>query len=463
MSDQRALLAQLDGKPDWKIALPLGLQHILAMFISNLTPILLVALAAGQGAELGYLYQMAMFASAVATFVQLYPVGGVGARLPIVMGTSFSFVGIGITVAVQYGLPAVFTAALIGSVVEIGLGYALKVMSEESIRKYFPPVVNGTVVLAIGLGLLATGAAYFGGNGNTAFGDWASPSNLFLGAITLITFVGLNAFGKGFWKTSAIFVAVMVGFAISIVGTLMGAFPEGSLAIVQFSKFTDAPWFSIPQPFKYGFDLRWDAVALFAAMYVITAIETIGDANGVAMGGLDRNGTRDEISGSILADGYGSAFAAIFNALPNTSFSQNVGIIAITKVVNRWVVALGTFVLLGASLIPKVGAIFNMMPLAVIGGILIMIFAMISVSGIRIITEQDLSGRNGAILAIALGVGFGIASQGAFAAAFDANEAAASGLMAQVWRFLGWFFSDKVAAAGLMAFIMNLIYPADEK
>lgn len=463
MSDQRALLSQLDGRPDWKIALPLGLQHILAMFISNLTPILIVALAADQGAELTFLFQMAMLASAVATFVQLYPVAGVGSRLPIVMGTSFSFVGIGIGVAVNYGLAAVFTAALIGSLVEIGLGYLLKVMPEEAIRKYFPPVVNGSVVLTIGLGLLYVGANYMGGNGNTAFGDWASPANLTLGAITLFTLIGLNAYGKGFWKTSAVFIAVMVGFLAAIIGTVAGITPEGSLAIVDFSKFTNASWVTIPVPFKYGFDLQWDAVFLFAAMYIITTIETIGDCNGVAMGGLDRQATRDEVAGSILADGYGSAFAAAFNALPNTSFSQNVGIIAITKVVNRWVVTLGTFVLLGASLFPKVGAIFNMMPLAVIGGALIMIFGMIAVSGIRIITEESLDGRNGAILAISLGVGYGIVSSGSFAGAFDANAAAAgSGLGEMFWDFLGWFFSDKVAATGLLAFILNLIYPADE-
>ncbi|QVK20818.1 purine permease [Mycoplasmatota bacterium] len=441
---EKNIAFQLNGKPSLKVAVPLGLQHILAMFTSNLAPIIILAGVIGVSVDDKiYLIQMAMFASGVATLVQVFPIGNVGARLPIVMGTSFSFLSIAVVAGIKYGLPGVFGAALAGSIVEITLGYVL-----PSIRKYFPPIVTGIVVLAIGLSLLNVGANYFAGSGNPTAPGYGSGQNLLLGTIVLLTMIGFSTWGKGMWKTSAVLIGIIVGY---IVASFMG--------LVDFSAIANAKWLTFPVPLKYGLEFHWDAIALFGAMYIITAIETVGDCSGVTMGGLNREATKEELRGSILADGFGSAFAALFNALPNTSFSQNVGIVAMTKVVNRFIVAVGALFLVAGAFIPKFGAIFSVIPNAALGGVLIMIFAMIAVSGIRMITMENLDGRAGLILALSLGVGFGIASTSTFVNALDPDLF--SGILKPVFGLLHWFFSDRVVASGLLAFILNMILPKD--
>lgn len=427
---------ELDGRPSLQVAVPLGLQHVLAMFAGNLAPILVLSGILGLDQEMKiYLIQMAMFASGVATLIQVYPLRRIGARLPIVMGTSFSFLGVAIIVGFDYGIAGVFGAALVGSLVEIVLGFTM-----PYIRRFFPPIVTGVVVLGIGFSLLKVGADYLaGGSAAKAVGEYGSPSNLLLGTITLVAMLGFNIFGKGMWKSSSILIGLVIGFIVSI--------PMGYISL---SGLGDVNWLSFPVPFKYGIEFHWDAIFLFAAIYVITAIETVGDCSGVTMGGLDREATSEEISGSILADAFGSSFAAIFNALPNTSFSQNVGIVAMTKIVSRFVIAVGAIFLIFISFFPKLGAILASIPAPVLGGVLILIFGMIAVSGIRMITKADLNGKDGLILALALGIGFGITGNPDIVAVFDPGGIAENG-------FLEWFFTDAIVASGLSAFLFNLV------
>lgn len=428
------LAFELDGKPSLQVAAPLGLQHILAMFAGNLAPIMIVSGVLGLDIEQRiYLIQCAMFASGMATLIQVYPLWKIGSRLPIVMGTSFSFLGVAIVVGIPYGIPGIMGAALAGSVVEIALGFLM-----PYIRKYFPPIVTGIVVLGIGFSLLHVGVDYLAGGfaPGVVFGE---AKNLLLGTATLLIMLGFNIFGKGMWKSSAILIGLVIGFIIAI--------PMG---MVSMQAVLDANWIMFPTPFKYGIEFHWDAIFLFAAIYVITAIETVGDCSGVALGGLDREATAEEISGSILADAFGSSFAAIFNAMPNTSFSQNVGIVAMTKVVSRYVVAIGAAFLIVASLFPKFGAMFAVIPAPVLGGVLILIFGMITVSGMRMIAKADLNGMDGVILALALGIGFGITGTPALTSQFAEGGVVAS-------KFLEWYFAETVVAAGLTAFILNAL------
>lgn len=437
---------ELDGVPSLKVALPLGLQHILAMFAGNLAPILILVTVAGGAMGLDiddkiFLVQMAMFASGVATFVQLYPLGKVGARLPIVMGTSFSFLGVAILVGFDYGIAGIFGAALVGSIVEIVLGFTM-----PYIRKYFTPLITGIVVLGIGFSLLDVGVDYIAGGTAAKFaGEYGQWENLTVGMITLLAMLGFNIFGKGMWKTSAILLGLVVGFLFALLPVF---------DMVDFSIIKDADWFLVPTPFKFGMEFHFDAIFLFAAIYIITAIETVGDCSGVTLGGMGREATSEEISGSILADAFGSSFAAIFNALPNTSFSQNVGIVSMTKVVSRYVVALGAGFLVIAAFFPKFGALFLTIPSPVLGGVLVLIFGIIAVNGVKMISQVDLNGRNGLILALAFGIGFGVTSVPDLTAAF-----ADGGIMDS--EFLEWYFADTLIAAGLLAFFLNLILPKD--
>ena len=432
---------ELDGKPSLKVALPLGLQHILAMFAGNLAPILILSTVAGGAMGLTvddkiFLVQMAMFASGVATLIQLYPLGKVGSRLPIVMGTSFSFLGVAIYVGFNYGIAGIFGAALVGSIVEIVLGFTM-----PYIRKYFTPLITGIVVLGIGFSLLHVGVEYMAGGTaaiNAGTVEWES---LIVGMLTLLIMLGFNIFGKGMWKSSAILLGLVIGFIIAIpFGMIDTAIIEG------------ADWFLIPTPLRFGLEFHFEAIFLFGAIYIITAMETVGDCAGVTLGGLDREPTTEEVSGSILADAFGSSFAALFGALPNTSFSQNVGIISMTKVVSRYVVMLGAVFLIGSAFIPKFGALFLTIPTPVLGGVLILIFGIIAVNGVRMIAKSDLAGRDGLILALAFGIGFGVTDVSGLVALFAEGQVLDN-------NFLEWYFADTLIAAGLLAFFLNLVLP----
>lgn len=423
----------VDGKPSLKYAIPLGLQHILAMFVGNVTPLIIIANAIKLPIEeKTFLIQCAMFIAGVATLIQVYGAGPIGSRLPIVQGTSFGFLPTCIAIGGKYGFAGVLGASFVGGFFEMILGAFLK-----PLRKYFPSVVTGTVLLSIGLSLLPTGIKYFAGGVGAK--DFGSPSNLLLGTIVLVTILFFKQFTKGITSMSSILIGLIVGYIVAI--------PMGKIG---FERVAQAGWFEIPMPFKYGMEFHADAIVAMLLMYLVTAVETVGDISGVTVGGANREATDKELAGGVMADGFGSALAAIFNVLPNTSYSQNVGIIALTGIMSRFVVGIGAGFLILAGLFPKIGAIVAVMPSSVLGGASIVMFAMIAVSGMNLITKEKLVGRNSIIVAVAMGLGFGLGSVPEALAYFPES----------VKMIFG---GSGIVVTGVIAILLNIILPVDEE
>ncbi len=429
---------ELYGRPSLLVAIPLGLQHVFAMFISNMTAILILISALSLGHEDRiFLVQMAMFSSGLATLLQLYPIGRVGSRLPITMGTGISFLGVAIIVGTKYGLPGVFGAVLVGALVEIGIGVSMK-----HIHKFFTPVVTGIVVLGIGFSLFKIGINYFaGGNSAELYG---SGENLLIGLVTMLSVLAFSIYGKGMFKSSSLLIGL-------VVGVIFASF----FGVISFDYFETYTWISFPVPFKFGIEFHLDAILLFSTIYLISAMETIGDCNGVAIGGLNREATKKEIQGAVLADGIGSAIAAVFNSLPKTSYSQNVGIVSMTKVVNRFIIATGAVIIILASFFPKFGALFVIIPPSVLGGLLVVIVGVVAVTGIRMIARGNLAGRDGIIVGLSLSIGFGVTQTPLLLEQFLPGGNFES-------AFLDWYFTDVIIAAGLLAFVLNIILPKDK-
>ncbi|WP_294705098.1 nucleobase:cation symporter-2 family protein [uncultured Fusobacterium sp.] len=423
----------LDGVPSLKEAIPLGLQHVLAMFVSNITPLIIVAGALNMPAETKtFLIQCTMFVAGLNTMIQAYTLGPIGAKLPIVVGTSFAFVPVALSIGTQYGYEAILGAALVGGIFEAFIGLIIK-----KIRRYFPPVVTGVIVLSIGLSLLPTGVASFAGGFGAA--DFGSFSNLLLGMIVLITVIYFKQFTKGITSTGAMFIGTVIGFIVAI---FMGK--------VDLASLSTAGYFNLPRPFTYGFSFHLDACLAMVMMYIVSAVETVGDMSGVTMGGANRELTDRELSGGILADGIGSCIAAAFSILPTTSFSQNTGLVTMTGVMSRFVVGVGAAFLMLGAFIPKVGAILSIVPASVIGGSLVMVFAMISISGINLITKEPLKGRNALILSVSLGLGYGLGSV----------PQALNNFPESVKLIFG---GSGIVVSGSIAVILNLILPPDEE
>lgn len=423
----------LDGVPSLKEAIPLGLQHVLAMFVSNITPLIIVAGALNMPAETKtFLIQCTMFVAGLNTMIQAYTLGPIGAKLPIVVGTSFAFVPVALSIGTQYGYEAILGAALVGGIFEAFIGLIIK-----KIRRYFPPVVTGVIVLSIGLSLLPTGVASFAGGFGAA--DFGSFSNLLLGMIVLITVIYFKQFTKGITSTGAMFIGTVIGFIVAI---FMGK--------VDLASLSTAGYFNLPRPFTYGFSFHLDACLAMVMMYIVSAVETVGDMSGVTMGGANRELTDRELSGGILADGIGSCIAAAFSILPTTSFSQNTGLVTMTGVMSRFVVGVGAAFLMLGAFIPKVGAILSIVPASVIGGSLVMVFAMISISGINLITKEPLKGRNALILSVSLGLGYGLGSV----------PQALNSFPESVKLIFG---GSGIVVSGSIAVILNLILPPDEE
>ena len=411
----------LDGKPPLKLAIPLGLQHVLAMFVGNLTPLLIITGVCGieSGSALQVaLLQNAMLVAGIVTLIQIYTIGPVGGKLPIVMGTSSGFIGVCRSVAVTMGsgvagYGAILAASFIGGLFETVLGGFLK-----PLRKFFPAVVTGTVVLSIGLSLISVGIGSFGG-GSTA-PDYGSLENLFVGTVVLVVIIALKHGTKGFTSFSSILLGIIVGYIlVSIMAMVLpttftytdetGAVVEATKSwVVNWSKVADASWFAIPKimPVKWVFDAK--AIVPICIMFVVTAVETVGDISGITEGGLGREATDKELSGGVMCDGLGSSFAALLGVLPNTSFSQNVGLVAMNKVVNRYSIGIGGIFLIACGLFPKLAALISIMPQSVLGGAAVMMFSSIIVSGIQLITKEPLDARRLSIVSVALGVGYGM-------------------------------------------------------
>ena len=367
------------GKMPLKQAIPLGLQHVLAMFVGNLTPLLIICGACGISGSEEFahlqvsLLQNAMFVAGVVTLVQLYAIGPIGGKVPIIMGTSSGFIGVFKSVADTMGggvatYGAIMGASIIGGLFEGVLGAFIK-----PLRKFFPPVVTGTVVLSIGLSLISVGVNSFGGGSSAK--DFGSAENLLLALFVLIVILMVKHWTKGLTSNSAILIGIIAGYAAAVIMGLLlpnsGITADGAeytkAWVLNWNKVAEASWISIPEflPVKPVFDVR--AIAPIIIMFIVTAVETVGDISGVIEGGMDREATDKELSGGVICDGIGSSFAALFGILPNTSFSQNVGLVTMTKIVNRTALASGAVFLILCGLIPKLGAIISIMPQAVLG------------------------------------------------------------------------------------------------
>ena len=411
---------KFEGKLSLSSAIPLGLQHVLAMFVGNLTPVLIIGGACGIVGGAGFeqlqvvLIQNAMIVAGLVTLLQLYSVGPCGGKVTIFMGTSSGFIGVfaGIVATLGSGVVAygaIMGASIIGGVFEAVLGLVLK-----HIRRFFPPVVCGTVVLSIGLSLISVGINSFGGGFKTK--DFGSIENLLLGLFVLCVILFFKHGTKGFLSSSSILLGIIAGYIAAIfMGFVLpttAVTPDGveytKSWVLHWDKVANASWFAVPQfmPVDIVFDMR--AIMPVLIMFVVTAVETVGDISAVVESGLNREATDKELSGGVICDGIGSAIAAVFGVLPNTSFSQNVGLVAMTKIVNRFALATGAVFLILCGLIPKLGALVSIMPQSVLGGAAVMMFSSIVVSGIQLVTKEKLNPRSLTIISVALGVGYGM-------------------------------------------------------
>ena len=412
---------KLDGRVPIGKAIPFGLQHILAMFVSNLAPITMIAGAAKvpvTGAELGMLLQNAMFAAGIATMIQLYPLWKIGSRLPVVMGVSFTFVTVLSTISANYGYPAVIGAVLIGGLFEGTLGLFAKYW-----RKIISPIVAASVVTAIGFSLFTVGARSFGGGYATDFG---SVSNLLLGLITLATCLLWNMFAKGYLKQLSVLAGLIVGYIVAI---FMGK--------VDLSMIMSGGIVALPHLLPIKPEFHAGAIMSACIIFLVSAAETIGDTSALVAGGLGREITGEEISGSLACDGYGSFISGLFGCPPVTSFSQNVGLIAMTKVA-----------MILAGLFPPIGNFFASLPQSVLGGCTIMMFGTILTSGMQMIANCGFTQRNITIVAMALSIGIGF------------TTTSESGIWAEFSPVVQSVFSaNVVAVVFVVAIIMNLILP----
>lgn len=422
----------LDGVPPLKEAIPLGLQHVFAMFLSNIAvPIILAKIVGLSDADLTVLVQSSMVMAGIATLIQTYPIWIFGAKLPIVMGSSFGFLPTNIAIVSNYGISGLLGATFIG-----GLFGSLFGLFVKPLRRFFPKVVTGTVVFTIGISLLPTGiTAMAGGSGAEDFG---SAKNWMVSLFVMTLVLLLNQFGRGMIKTSSILIAIIIGYFLALF-----------LGMVEFTTISNASWFSIPKPFYFPLKFRLGAIAPMIVMFVVTSVETIGDVTAITMGGADREPTDRELSGAVLANGMTSSLAAMFNSLANTSFSQNVGIITFTKMMSRFIVAVGSVFLIGAGLIPKLGALLSTLPQSVIGGASIIIFSQITLTGIDILTSEGLTARTKLITGLSLSFGLGLT---------QVPEA-----MTALPNFLATLFGgSSIVIACLVALTLNIVLPEEK-
>ena len=425
---------QLNGRVPLAKAIPFGLQHILAMFVSNLAPITLIAAAAQPAmpqAEVAVLLQNAMFAAGIATLIQLYPIWKVGSRLPVVMGVSFTFVAVLSSIVANYGYASMVGAVIVGGLMEGTLGLLAKYW-----RKIITPIVAASVVTAIGFSLFTVGTRSFGGGYAEDFG---SAQNLLLGVITLAACLLWNTLAKGYLKQLSVLAGLVVGYIVAI---FMGKVDLGTLM--------SGGLIALPRFLPYMPEFHAGAIASACIIFLVSAAETIGDTSALVSGGPGREITSEEISGSLACDGYASTIAALFGCPPVTSFSQNVGLVAMTKVVNRFTIMTGAACMLLAGLLPPVGNFFASLPESVLGGCTIMMFGSIVISGMQMIANCGFSQRNVTIASLSLAIGIG------FTATSEAD----------IWHIFpetiqSVFSSNVVAVVFVVSIILSLVLPKD--
>lgn len=379
---------RLDGRVPAAKAIPFGLQHILAMFVANIAPILIVAGVSGLSSDQsGKLIQSAMIIAGIGTLVQLFPLWRIGSGLPIVMGISFTFVSVCCYIGPAYGYSAIMGAVIVG-----------------------------------------------GGSGSATFG---SPQNLILGTVTLLCCILFNIFAKSYWKQLSVLFGLIVGYILAI---FMG--------MVDFSALKETSVIAFPSLMPFTPEFNLNAIVSVTLIFLVSATETIGDTSALAATALGRNAEQKEISGSIACDGFISALSSVFGCMPITSFSQNVGLVAMTKVVNRFTIATGAAIMILAGFFPIFGAVLATLPEAVLGGCTIMMFGTIVVSGLQMVSRCGFSQRNITIAALSLSIGIGFTQVPEIFAVFP-----------QIVQTV--FAENCVAVVFLVSILLNLILPKD--
>lgn len=399
-------LFKLNGKPSIAQSLPLALQHVVAMIVGCVTPAIIVSAAGGLSSKDSViLIQAALVMSAITTLVQLFPIiknshFQIGSGLPVIMGISFAYVATMQSIAESFNIATILGAQIVGGIVAIFVGTFIK-----QIRKFFPPLVTGTVVFAIGLSLYPTAVNYMaGGTSNESYGSW---KNWLVAFITLIIVIILNHYGKGFWKLASILIGIISGYIISMF-----------FGMVDFSAIATASWFQLPQLMHFGIEFEPSSCVAIGVLFAINSIQAIGDFSATTTGGLNRMPTTEELNGGIVAYGCTNVFCAFFGGLPTATFSQNVGIVSSTKVVAKKVFGIAAIILLAAGLIPKFSSALTTIPYCVLGGATVSVFASIAMTGIKLITAQPLTFRNTSIVGLAIALGMGITQANAALVAF---------------------------------------------
>jgi len=426
-------LYQLDGRVPVLQAVPFGLQHVLAMFVSNIAPIIILANVVGIDSTVSAaLIQNCMIVAGIGTLIQLYPIWRIGSRLPIVMGVSFTFLSLAISIAASKGMGVLMGAVIIGGIVEGLLGlfarYWVRIIS---------PVVAATVVTAIGFSLLPIGANSFAGGDGAA--DFGAMHNWIVGTVTLLTCLCFQVFSKGLVRSLSILIGLIVGYILSV---FMG--------MVDFSGLQNVGFVSLPKllPFKPEFDLG--AILSIIAIYFVSATETIGDTSALCSGALHRSPTERELGASISCDGFISSIAGVFGCTPITSFSQNVGLASLSGVVNRFAIGTGACIMILGGIFPAVGTLLTTIPQAVLGGCTIIMFGSIMFAGFGMLAKCGFSNRNMIIVSVALSVGLGFTQ--------------AAGMFSIFPEIIQSIFAENcVAVVFLLAIILNLVLPKDKE
>lgn len=443
LGSTEAALRQLDGKISLWTGIPFGIQHVLAMFVANLAPIAIVVAAAQLTAEQSaWIISSALLVAGLGTCLQLYPLWRIGGRLPIVTGISFTYVAAATLVASdpKLGYGAVIGAVIVGGFIELLLG-----LTAQYWKPFINPIVSAVVVTTIGFSLLSVGATSFGGGSGTKdFGSW---QNLTVATITLVACLAFQVLTRGIAKQLSVLFGLVVGYIIALIFTLSGIAPH----MVDFSNFQGLSIVSLPHiaplmPFGIKFDVN--AIVSFTLLYVVSSVEVLGNTSSLTQVGFNREPTDRETAGAIAGDGFISSVAGFFGALPLTSFAQNVGLVAITRVVNRKVILTGGLILILASFFPCLAAVFNSLPQAVLGGCTIMMFGSIVLAGIQMIAKAGFTQRNITIVTLALTIGIGFTQ--------------AQGIFQYFPALFQSVFSNAIAIAFVVALILSWVLP-DEK
>lgn len=429
-----ASVFELNGVPKLTQAFPLALQHVVAMIVGCVTPAIVIAEMAGlnEGDKVIFV-QAALFIAAVSTLIQLFPLGGrIGSGLPVIMGVSFAYLPSMQAIVGNFDIATILGAQLIGGVVAIFVGIFV-----TKLRKLFPPLITGTVVFTIGLSLYPTAVKYMaGGQSSPNYGAW---QNWLVAFLTLAVVVALNHFAKGILKLASILIGMIVGYIIS-----------GFFGMIDFSAVQGAGIFQIPRPMYFGMKFETSAVMTLVILFIINSVQAIGDLSATSGGGLDREPTDKELSGGIIGYGITNILGSFFGGLPTATFSQNVGIVATTKVVNRVVLGLAAGIILLAGFVPKFSALLTTIPQCVLGGATISVFASIAMTGIKLVVQQPLTYRNTSIVGLSVALGMGITQ--------------CSDALAQLPAWVTTVFGKSpVVVTTIAAILLNVILPKDKE